>query len=109
MSKKRTKCKKQDKKAYNELQKEIEEVVVAIETASNSHLSNKTFLSHNRAVASLVIPNKLYLLWDKKITLQKKLGISVSRHLELVNERIAGTIQANSTAVETRLLKESIR
>jgi len=64
--------KKQDKELYKQLEKEIQELVVAVENASSSPLGSKATFSkcqqdRYQAVTSLVIPNKLYLLWDKKI------------------------------------------
>lgn len=100
----------QAKKIYNELEKELREHVITLTSADRSPLHTQRRIQELQPVASLVIPNKLYLLWDRKISLQNKMGMSVSKRLELANDRIGGTIKAKAiSTVEKRLEKESIR
>lgn len=98
------------KKLCDELEKELQENVITIASANSSPLYTQRCIQKAQPVASLEIPNKLYLLWDRKISLQKKMGVSVSKRLQLLNDRIGGTIKAKVIpTVETRLEKESIR
>ena len=39
----------------------------------------------NETVASLNIPNELFLLWDKKIQLQKRMGSAASKLADMLN------------------------
>ena len=98
-----------NKKIYEEVEDELKHMPITVAQASSNPVHHRGSILKSQPIASLVIPNKLYLLWDKKVTLQKKLGISVSRHLDLINNSIAGTIQAKGISVETRLRKESLR
>ena len=76
---------------YEELEKELQETIVAVTSANSSHVNARNSAgTHGQAIASLVIPNKLYLLWDKKMNLQRQLDITVSGYLELCNNSIGG-------------------
>lgn len=98
------------KELYSEVEKELEESIITVTDASSSPLYLQKTIQKAQPVASLVIPNKMYLLWDRKISLQRKMGIGSSKRLELANERIGGTIKAKLvSSVETRLEKESSR
>lgn len=58
-------------------------------------------------VACLEIPNKLYWLWKKKISL-KSLNLSIPSYTQLLNDRIRGTIKASEgTAVEVDYIKRA--
>jgi len=82
-----------------------------IEVISNPHYGGAR---SSETVASLVIPNQLFLLWDRKITLQKRLGTSVSQHLDMANSRIkegynAIVIKSSGQSFEKRLIAASQR
>jgi len=96
---------------YEELEKELQETVVAVTSANSSHVyARKSAGTHDQAIASLVIPNKLYLLWDKKMNLQRHLDITVSGYLELCNNSIGGEKRLkDNVSVEERLRKQSAR
>ena len=101
---------KSNKKLYEELENELEETAITVASASTSHVCNRKSTTHARPIASLVIPNKLYLLWNRKADLQEKLGIAKSELLGLCNDRIAGDIRLKDTlSVKERLRKQSIR
>ena len=98
------------KELYVEVEKELQESIITVADASSSPLYMQDPIQKAQPVASLVIPNKMYLLWDRKISLQKKLGINSSKRLELANERIGGTLKVKLiSSVKTRLEKESSR
>ena len=41
-----------------------------------------------KPIANIGIPNKLFLLWDRKTTLQRRLGASVSKYYDLAQSCI---------------------
>ena len=57
------------KQQLKELNQEIQGLKIAVQNPSDHGKKEQAGLA-----ANLVIPNKLYLLWDRKISLQKKLG-----------------------------------
>ena len=63
-----------------------------------------------KPMANVIIPNKLFILWDKKTTLQRRLSASVSKHYDLGQSCIGKDLTLEKTAlVEKRLNKESSR
>ena len=57
-----------------------------------------------------MIPNTLYLLWDKKKDLQRKQGIAISEQLRLCNDSIGGEKKLkDDVSAKERLRKQSIR
>ena len=96
--------------AAEKLDKELQETIITVTDANNSHVYGRNSETHDQPIASLVIPNKLYLLWDKKKDLQRKLGISVSTQLQLCNDSIGGEKKLNDILlVKERLRKQSTR
>lgn len=67
--------------------------------------------SDREPIGTLVIPNKLFLLWDRKTALQRKLSASVSKHYDLAQSCLQGReiILEKSALVEKRFKKESSR
>ena len=99
-----------DRKLYEELEKELQEAIIAVTSANTSHVYARNSGTRDQPIASLVIPNKLYLLWDKKKDLQRKLGITVSEQLRLCNDSIGGEKKLKDiVSVKERLRKQSIR
>ena len=95
---------------YEELEKELQETIVTVTSAKSSHVHARNSGTHDQAIASLVIPNKLYLLWDKIMDLQKQLGITVSGYLELCNNSIGGEKRLTEiVSVKERLQKQCAR
>ena len=65
---------------------EIRQLYITVEDpCSSTHFSE---MRKKKPVASLIVPNKRYLLWDRRVGLQKDLGVSVSKHSEMANSRI---------------------
>jgi len=94
-------------KAVNE---EIQGLVIEVEDPS-THPSYSA--RPDETVASLRIPNKLFLLWDKKISLQRKIGATVSSLLDMANARIkdytAVVIKSSAESFAARLDTNSQR
>ena len=63
-----------DKKLYEQLEKERQEAIIKVTSANTSLVYARNSGTHDQLIASLGIPNKLYLLWDKKKDLQRKQG-----------------------------------
>ena len=91
-------------------QKQLEQQLKAINDQLKISVSNPTdkpFFTR-KPTADIVIPNKLFLLWDRKTTLQRKLGASVSKHCNLAQSCIGKDLTLTvSELVEKRLKKES--
>ena len=69
-------------------------------------------MQHMQPVASLRISNQFYVLTERINCLEKLLGTSVSKHLDIVNPLIqAGGVKIINTAttVEERFKRESYR
>ena len=95
---------------YEELDKELQETIITVTSANSSHVCARNSEIHDQPIASLVIPNKLYLLWNKKKDLQRKLGITVSAQLQLCNDSIGGEKRLKDiVSVKERLRKQSTR
>lgn len=98
------------KKQLKEIDAQIELLKITVESASvNPHY---TSMRHKGTAASLCIPNKLYLLWDRRNKLQAKLGASVLKLSAMANDSIKGkilTLDTDEDSVETRLATESCR
>ena len=61
----------QTKELYVKVEKELQDSIIKVADGSSSPLYMQDLIQKAQPVASLVIPNKMYLLWDKKISLQK--------------------------------------
>ena len=97
------------RRQLKEVDEEIKQLHITVEDPSSStHYKEK---KDQDPVASLVIPNRLYLLWDRRVCLQKNLGVSVSKHSDMANSRIERThnvtIRSSATTVEKRLVTAS--
>lgn len=93
------------KKQLKDIDDQLKELKVTVKNPSeNSRFDRKP-------IVDLVIPNKLFLLWDRKTTLQKKLGACVSKHYDMAQSCIQGKklILEKSALVEKRLKKEASR
>ena len=93
------------------IEKQLQELTIVCDTSTSSN-PRSSAMQHKDPVASLQIPNKFYVFADRKNTLEKMIGASVSKRLEMANGIIeAGEIKISSTAttVETRLERESNR
>ena len=90
-----------------QLHEEISLHEISIADAS-SHPRYRAMLQ-KAPVASLQIPNKLFLLWSAKQSLQKKLFTSVSKHYEMVNDSIVGGKLNPVRELNLRLQKEASR
>ena len=100
-----------DRKSYEQLEKELQDAIITVTSANTSHVyARSSGTRDQQPIASLVIPNKLYLLWDKKKDLQRKLGIAVSEQLRLCNDSIGGEKKLKDiVSVKERLRKQSIK
>ena len=98
-----------------DLQKQLKQQLKAIDDQLQElkiSVSNPTDKScfTRKPIADIVIPNKLFLLWDRKTALQRKLGASVSKHCNLAQSCIGKDLTLKvSESVEKRLKKESSR
>jgi len=97
-------------KKCKDIDAEMEKFKITVERPSeNPHYSS---MKHKGPIASLSIPNKLYMFWDKRNKLQRKMGASVLKYTVMANSRIKGKILSLKTdedSVETRLVTESYR
>ena len=59
------------KELHVKVEKELQESIITVADASSSPLYMQDSIQKAQPMASLVIPNKMYLLWDRKISLQK--------------------------------------
>jgi len=101
---------KTNRQLYEELEEELEQTFITVASANSSHLCNRSSRTQDQPILSLAIPNKLYLLWGRKVELQRKLGKTIYTQLELCNHRIAGAIRLQDTIlIKERLRKQSIR
>lgn len=94
------------------IDEQLQELTIVCESAKSNSRSIACAMQHKDPVVTLVIPNKFYLLADSKNALEKTIGASVSKRLEMANEIIeTGGINISTTAatVETRLERESNR
>ena len=99
-----------NKTLLEEIDKELQQLTIIVEAPTNNPRSGA--LDHKQPVASLQIPNKFFLLLDRKNCLEKLLGTSVSKHSEIANFIIeAGgmKIGKNATTAEERLKRQSTR
>ena len=97
------------RRQLKEVDEEIKQLHITVEDPSSStHYKEK---KDQDPVASLVIPNRLYLLWERRVCLQKNLGVSVSKHSDMANSHIERThnvtIRSSATTVEKRLVTAS--
>jgi len=94
------------RKKLKAVDEEIQQLHITVEDPSLSpHYKEK---KDQDPVASLVIPNKL---WDRRVCLQKDLGVSVSKHSDMANSRIKRyhnvVIRSSASTVEKRLVTAS--
>lgn len=89
------------KKQLKDINDQLKDLKVIVENPSENPRFDK------KPIADLVIPNKLFLLWDRKTTLQRKLGACVSKHYDMAQSCIQGKklILEKSASVEKRLKK----
>ena len=83
--------------------------IVFCRADSNSRFSA---MQHMHPACSLQIPNEFYVLANRKNNLEKMIGVSISKHLEMANEIIQAEgikISRDASMVETRLERESDR
>ena len=84
--------------------------IEVVDPSTNPHCGARA----NEAVASLIVPNKLFLLWDSKIELQKRIGATISKLSDMLNCRIkagynAVVIKSSGESFEKRLIANSQR
>jgi len=94
-----------DIKKLKEIVAEIDMLKIMVESASASPM-----MKHKGTIASLCIPNKLYLLWEKRKTLQRKLGSRELKLVEMASSCVKGkvlTLKADVDSVKSRLSTES--
>lgn len=92
------------------VEEQLQQLTIISETATSNPRSGP--MQHKQPVASLRIPNQFYVLTDRNNCLEKIVGTSVSKHLEMVNTIIesgAVKIHSNAATVEERLKRESYR
>lgn len=97
----------EQKKILQSIDEQLQQLAIISETAICSPRRGA-----QPVAASLRIPNKFYVVSDSKNCLEKIVGTSVSKHLEMANSIIeAGGVKIhnNATAVEERLKRESKR
>ena len=100
----------QEEKILQSIEEQLHQLTIVSEGATNNPRSGA--MQHMQPVASIRIPNQFYVLADRKVCLEKIVGTSVSKHLEMANAIIeAGgvKIQSNATTAEERLKRESYR
>ena len=93
------------------IEEQLQELTIVCNISTDSN-PRSSAMQHMDWVASLQIPNMFYVLTDRKICLEKMIGASVSKRLEMANGIIkaGGTkIRSTATAVEVRLERESNR
>ena len=93
---------------------QLNELSIVCEPPTSCSNPRTVPMQHMDPVTSLRIPNRFYLLADRKNCLEKMIGASVSKRLEMANSIIeaggaAVKISATATSVETRLERESNR
>ena len=101
---------KELKEQLNLVNNKLKEQKILIDTSDNSASSGTlTKQQKENHSFSLNIPNELYILWEKKIYLQKKLGTDPSSLTEMVNDLIEGQLYIRAPDVEERLQRKSTR
>ena len=98
------------KKILLKVEERLQQLTIVSETAASNPRCGA--MQHKQPVASLRIPNQFYLLSDRKNCLEKLLGTSISKHLDMANPVIeAGQVKiiSTATAVEERFKRESYR
>ena len=86
--------------------KKLEELKILIDTQYSAVLTREQ--KENYAFSASV-PNEFYILWEKKIVLQKKLGTKVSTLTEMFNESVKSQLHIKASSVEERLQRKSAR
>jgi len=100
----------EQKKILQDVEEKLQQLTIVSENAASNPRSDA--MQHMQPVTSLRIPNQFYLLLDRKNCLEKLLGASVSKHLDMANAIIeAGEVKiiSSATAVEERFERESYR
>ena len=95
------------------VQKHLQELSIVCEPPTSNN-PRSIAMQHMDPITSLRIPNQFYVLADRINCLEKMIGASVSKRLEMANSIIeaGGTavkISSTATGVETRLERESNR
>ena len=100
-----------NKTLLEKIEEELQQLIIVVEAPTKHRRSGD--LDHKQPVASLQIPNKFFLLSDKKNCLEKLLGTSVSKHSEMANSIIESAdrmkIGNKATTAEERLKRQSAR
>ena len=100
----------EEQKILQDVEEKLQQLTIVSESAASNRRCGA--LQHMQPVVSLRIPNQFYLLTDRKNCLEKLLGTSVSKHLDMANSMIqAGEVKimSTATAVEERFKRESYR
>ena len=88
-----------------QLNKEID-VLKAVVCKASTHPRYGAMKAKN-PIAALEIPNRLFLLWEEKRSIQGQFCTSVSKHSELINCSIEGGKLHEVSSLEKRLQKQS--
>ena len=92
------------KQQLKDIDDQLKEIKITVNNPSDNPRSNR------KPIACVVIPNKLFLLWDMKTTFQRQLSASVSKHYELAQCCIGKDLTLQKTALlGKRFKKESSR
>ena len=100
----------EEQEILQSIDEQLQQIVIVSEAATCNHRCGA--MRDMQPIASLRIPNKFYVLSDRKNCLEEIVGTSVSKHLEIANSIIdAGGVKIRSSAstVEERLKGESTR
>ena len=93
---------KQLKQQLKDIDNQLQELKIPVSNPTDNPRFDR------KPIANIIIPNKLFLLWDRKTTLQRRLGASVSKHYDLAQSCIGKNLTLTAL-VEKRLKKESSR
>ena len=93
---------KQLKQQLKDIDDQLQELNIPVSSSTDNPRFNR------KPIANIDIPSKLFLLWDRKITLQRRLGASVSKHCDLAQSCMGKNLTLTDL-VEKRLKKESSR
>ena len=96
------------KKDLTTTNKELKETKITLESPMTN--ANYSKMKEKNPVKSLVIPNKLFLLWKRRRTVEGKLGQKLSEYAEMVNESLHGTtLNASVATLRKKLETENCR
>ena len=98
------------KAELDSLKEEMKEMNITHRSPTTSINYVKIVRSGKTPIYSLVIPNKLFLLWQKHRELQNQLGQQPSKLVALASHSVHGiTLKLDASALEKRLQNESSR